>query len=90
MTSDELEVENEAEVFGAVVQWARAQSPRADLSTARPLFAAVRYTLLEDVFFQEVVWKEPLLDDKEGREVLLASWLRAQRGGVPVEAGRIC
>ena len=62
LKDDELEVENEAEVFGAVVRWARAQTPRADPSAARPLSTAVRYTLLERVFFQEVVMKEPLPD----------------------------
>ncbi len=77
-------MENEAEVFGAVVQWARAQTPRADPSTARPLFAAVRYTLLESVFCTEVVMKEPLLDDKEGREVFLA-WFQLSLEGLPVE-----
>ena len=83
LSSDELGIESEEEVFNSVVRWARAQeegsTPTSD--ELGELFSTVRFPHMSERFVREVVETEPLLlNSHAGLLAFAHSFVEASNG----------
>jgi len=83
LAADDLDVESEQAVFGAVVAWLKGQEESMSDEEQLRMFALVRFPLMSQDFIETLAEQAPVLSTQRGCKLLLCQFQGAFFGGKP-------